>query len=58
MSEFGNEYIATMPGTAHINEPKCFTSLNNNFWTLNIDCQSLFTRFSSFLIKMWIVQIV
>ncbi len=29
-------------GTAHINKPKYFTFLNNNFWTLNIDCQSLF----------------
>ncbi len=25
--EFDNEHIATMPGTAHINEPKCFTCL-------------------------------
>ncbi len=25
--EFDNEHIATMPGTAHVNEPKCFPCL-------------------------------
>ncbi len=50
--EFDNEHIATMLGTAHINEPKCLTFFFYNFWNLNFDCQSLFTCLLWFLIKI------